>query len=140
MLEHTLNPSGPVSGGPLVADPVPEPAIAKTEKTPDYSICEEEEAARADAPMPQAPASPSPEPQAEAIAEAKAKAKEAAAEAAAVKEEMIDDFIARIDREASAKATRRALQAGRPSSSAAPPEQDSLLVSSLCRWATERRS
>ena len=75
--------------------------------------------------MPQAPASPSPEPQAEAIAEAKAKAKEAAAKAAAVKEEMIDDFndfIARVDREASAKATRRALQAGRPSSSAAPPE------------------
>ena len=35
---------------------------------------------------------------------------------------MIDDFIARVDREASAKATRRALQAGRPSSSAAPPE------------------
>ena len=101
-----LSPSGPVSGGPLVADPVPPP--------------DEEEAPRADAPMPQAPASPSPEPQAEAIAEAKAK--EAAAKAAAVKEEMIDDFIARVEREVSAKAARRALQAGRPSSSAAPPE------------------
>ena len=32
-------------------------------------------------------------------AEAKAKAKEAAAKAAAVKEEMIDDFIARVERE-----------------------------------------
>ncbi|CAE7474520.1 unnamed protein product, partial [Symbiodinium pilosum] len=57
-----LSPSGPVSGGPLVADPVPPP--------------DEEEAPRADAPMPQAPASPSPEPQAEAIAEAKAKEEE----------------------------------------------------------------
>ena len=106
-----LNPSGPVSGGPLLADPVPEAAIAEAE----------EEAPRADAPMPQAPASPSLEPQAEAIAETKVKAKEAAAKAAAVKE-MIDDFIARVEREASAKAARRALQAGRPSSSAAPPE------------------
>ena len=30
-----LNPSGPVSGRPLVADPVPEPAIAEAEEAPD---------------------------------------------------------------------------------------------------------
>ena len=116
-----LNLSGSVSGGPLVADPVPEPAIAEAEEAPDYSFDEEEEAPRADAPCLRRRLAlllslrlrPSP---------AKAKAKEAAAKAAAVKEEMIDDFIARIEGEASAKAARRALQAGRPSSSAAPPE------------------
>ena len=71
---------------------------------PEPASPDEEEVPRADAPMPQAPASPSPEPQAEAIAEAK----EAAAKAAAVKEEMIDDFIARVDREASPSLAGRA--------------------------------
>ena len=81
----------------------------------------------------------------EAIAEAKAKAKEAAAKAATVKEEMIDDFIARVDREASAKAARRALQAGRPSSSAAPPESSAdeeitgaFTAEGLGRWLQAR--
>ena len=45
---------------------------------------------------------------------------------------MIDDFIACVEREASAKAARRALQAGRPSSSAAPPESSAGRLSRRC--------
>ena len=65
----------------------------------------------ADAPMPQASAG-STEPQAEAIAEAKAKAAAAAARAATVKEELIDDFMARIDRAAKVKARQAQLSGG----------------------------
>ena len=61
--------------------------------------------------MPQASAG-STEPQAEAIAEAKAKAAAAAARAATVKEELIDDFMAWIDRAAKAKARQAQLSGG----------------------------
>ena len=99
-----LNPSGPVSEAEIYSPP--------------------DEEGAANAPMPQAPADPSPEPQAEAIAEAKAKAAEAAAKVTAVKEEMIDDFIARVGCSA-------------PVCGRHPPQQGWCAVRVPSRWCVE---